>query len=88
MSQRFYYGFGLTFLFISMNLLSMYNYELNKKFNYARNAKKKQNVLFKSPSSIPCFEQQLVVLQNNDASQYSFAFFKLVANNHALLSIY
>ncbi len=74
MSQRFYYGFGLTFLFISMNLLSMYNYELNKKFNYARNAKKKQNVLFKSPSSIPCFEQQLVVLQNNDASQYSFIF--------------
>ena len=75
MSQRFFCGFGLAILFVSINLLSMHDHQLNRKLDYSRDAEEKeQNVLLRSPSSMPYFNQQSIVLRNNDANQYPLIF--------------
>jgi hypothetical protein len=75
MSQRFFYEFGLTILFVSINLLSMHDHKFNRKLDYSRDAEKKEHsVLLSFPSPTPYFKQQSIVLRNNDANQHPLIF--------------
>lgn len=77
MSPRFFYTFGLTIFFASMNLFSMEKNQLSKSLGYSKHIEKKnlnnnKYPLFKSPTSL--LKQQSISLEGNSTDLHSLLF--------------
>ena len=60
-------------LLISINLLGMHDPKSDRKL-VKKEEKKYRDILFNAPSSVPYFQQQSIVLNNNNVNQHSLIF--------------